>query len=533
MKKTIACLYVPTFALALFLLAFLSCGGGGDFVAVNEVSLDKAKLALKVGESETLKATVQPENATNKALTWSSSDTHIASVSNEGFVTALLGGMATIIAAAKEGGKMASCELTVTVPVTGVQLNSEEITITLVTALQLNVHVLPENATNKKVSWGSSNEAVAIVAANGVVSAQSLGNATITATTEDGGKTAICRLTVIAPPRVPDVYMAGYTIGALLPVMSATIWKNGQVLYSIGGNSTGTGAVANSIYVSDRSDVYAAGYEYAAEYGNFLGPSVGKVWKNGAVEHIFAGTLGTNNGVEAASIYVSGDDVYVAGNEQDRTKVLAKVWKNGNVLYRLGSGANSAWTTSICVLGNDVYVGGYESNGSRNIAKIWKNGAELYSLDTGGPSVIYSIFVSDSGDIYAAGHGSPSSTRVAAIWKNGVKQSLDGSGSFEATSIYVSGDDVYVVGNVYVPGAVFYNGNFIRAWKNSRTLYDLGQYFYGSAASSIFVSGNDVYLAGGEYLQNVRRTARLWKNGSPQSISAKLNNSSVISIFIK
>ena len=170
---------------------------------VTAVTLDKEKLALEVGGEATLVATVTPDNADDKTVTWTSSDSNIASVDENGKVTAVAAGTATITATA--GNQTATCEVTVTektsvtVTVTGVELDQTTLTAKEGDTLdKLVATVKPEDATNKKVTWQSSDASVVTVDAEGNVTIVGKGSATITVTTEDGSHTATCTITVTA-----------------------------------------------------------------------------------------------------------------------------------------------------------------------------------------------------------------------------------------------------------------------------------------------------------------------------------------------
>ena len=170
-------------------------------IAVTAVSLDKTSLTLEVGESYTLVVTVSPSNATDKSITWSSTNSSIASVSG-GKVTAKSDGTTTITAEA-HNGKTATCTVTVNEPapeiieVTSVSLNRTSLTLEIGESETLTVTVLPSNATDKTISWTSSAQSVATVA-DGNITAIGSGTATITATTSNG-KTATCTVTVNDP----------------------------------------------------------------------------------------------------------------------------------------------------------------------------------------------------------------------------------------------------------------------------------------------------------------------------------------------
>ena len=161
-------------------------------VAVTSVTLNKTSLALEKGQSETLTATVLPGNATDKTVTWSSSDASIASVDQNGKVTALKGGNVTITA--KAGEQSASCEVRITVPVESISLDRTSMTLTEGQTVTLNATVNPDDATDKTVTWTSSNPSVASVDQSGQVIALDVGNASIVAAV--GNKQATCTIVV-------------------------------------------------------------------------------------------------------------------------------------------------------------------------------------------------------------------------------------------------------------------------------------------------------------------------------------------------
>ena len=170
-------------------------------VNVTEVTLDRAELTLTEGETETLTATVKPDNADNRKVTWSSDKTDVATVDGAGRVTAVKAGEAVITVTTEDGGKTATCKVTVkakVVPVTGVSLDRTELTLTEGETETLTATVKPDNADNRKVTWSSDKTDVATVGGDGRVTAVKAGVAVITVTTEDGGKTATCKVTVKA-----------------------------------------------------------------------------------------------------------------------------------------------------------------------------------------------------------------------------------------------------------------------------------------------------------------------------------------------
>ena len=170
-------------------------------VGVTEVSLDKTELTLTEGETETLTATVKPDNADNRKVTWSSDKTDVATVGGDGRVTAVKAGVAVVTVTTEDGGKTATCKVTVkakAVNVTEVTLDRTELTLTEGETETLTATVKPDNADNRKVTWSSDKTEVATVDGNGKVTAVKPGEAVVTVTTEDGGKTATCKVTVKA-----------------------------------------------------------------------------------------------------------------------------------------------------------------------------------------------------------------------------------------------------------------------------------------------------------------------------------------------
>ena len=174
----------------------LSCGKPEVEVAVSSVSLDKSSVELKVGETVRLSATVLPADAKDKTVTWSSSSPSVATVSPTGDVTAVAAGSANITASA--GGKSASCAVTVvnsTVDVSSVTLDKDRLDLTVGGTAKLTATVSPSDATNRTVTWESSDTGVATVDNDGNVKALKGGTSTITA--KAGGKSATALVDVM------------------------------------------------------------------------------------------------------------------------------------------------------------------------------------------------------------------------------------------------------------------------------------------------------------------------------------------------
>lgn len=165
-------------------------------VAVSGVALNKKVATINVGKTVTVKATVTPANAANKTLSWTSSNTKIATVSN-GVVKGVKAGRAVITAKTTDGSNIsATCTVTVKQPVTSISL-SKKATMYTGKKLTLKAKVNPANASNKALTWKSYNTKIAKVASNGVVTGVKAGTVKITATAKDGSrKSATCTVTV-------------------------------------------------------------------------------------------------------------------------------------------------------------------------------------------------------------------------------------------------------------------------------------------------------------------------------------------------
>lgn len=178
----------------------------GTTPSITSVTVSPKTLSLDLYNKKTgdLSANVVVTNGAAQTVYWSSSDSTVATVDSNGKVTALKVGSATITATSTvDSTKNDTCTVTVDdstpVAVTGVTLNKTSASISLGNTITLVATVTPTNATNKNVTWSSSDESVATVS-DGVVTSKAVGTATITVTTEEGGFTASCTVTVTAAP---------------------------------------------------------------------------------------------------------------------------------------------------------------------------------------------------------------------------------------------------------------------------------------------------------------------------------------------
>ena len=191
-------------------------------VPVTDISLNKTEISLYESEKEQLTATLSPDNASIKTVTWASNNQTVATVSNEGLVEAIAEGSAIITCSANDNsGVKAICSVTVkkrNVPVSQIILNKSTLTLEKFEEYQLIATVKPDNATNKGISWSSDHTNIATVDSNGKVTALSVGTAIITCEAIDGsGVASMCDVTVTnatppPPPSTPMLSIENFTI---------------------------------------------------------------------------------------------------------------------------------------------------------------------------------------------------------------------------------------------------------------------------------------------------------------------------------
>jgi len=215
-------------------------------IAVTGISLDKKEASVYVGSTLDLNETVYPETASNKKVFWTSSDNNIATVDENGLVTAVANGSVSITATTEDGGYTATCDITVKTAVASVTLNKNSAEVYMGETLNLEATVLPANASNKKVFWSSSDEEIAVVDESGVVTPVSNGDAVISVVTEDGGLKAHCSVTVktkVEGLKVNNITGSTVEISWTEPINSNRIQK-----YEIYRDGSKIGETANVCY---------------------------------------------------------------------------------------------------------------------------------------------------------------------------------------------------------------------------------------------------------------------------------------------
>ena len=240
--------------LVMFFLSACSDDNEQATVAVTNVTISPTSISLECGETYQLMVDISPQDATEQNVSWSSSDAQIATVSDDGIVTGIGKGNATITASV--GGKSAVCNVTVTLDVQSVSISPTTLVMTkLGETAQLTATVQPEGA--GEAVWSSSDEAVATVSSEGLVAAVGRGTATITATA--GEKTATCEVTVeISIVEVEDgqatVQLDGGSQEELTEAVSKAA-QEGATRFVLIGDYSGLGRWTTNIFNGVKAEV--------------------------------------------------------------------------------------------------------------------------------------------------------------------------------------------------------------------------------------------------------------------------------------
>ena len=306
------------------------------------------------------------------------------------------------------------------------------------------------------------------------------------------------------PTMEPGVYVAGTDYITSFGQV-AVVWKDGQIFKRFIENRVNH---ARSVFVGERN-IYTVGSRKGEYYSAMVYDN-----DESKTYPLYS---------DAYSVFVSGQDVYVAGYDVEYGPCL---WKNHKGSKLPGKMNYDGRATAVFVSGSDVYIAGYlfSRQGGKDIAVLWKNN-ELVELSNGAVNArAYSVFVSGN-DVYVAGEENSGSSK-AMLWKNNTPVPLQGD-VFDhhiAKSVFVVGNDVYVAGEARKGGNDFY----AVLWKNNV----MTKLEYKAKATSVAVSNNDVYVAGYETdTQETQTRAAIWKNGT----KTLLGNSSSVArcVFIK
>lgn len=252
MKKRIIQLFIAALTLTMILSCFTACVD----VPVESLVLSNAELTINVGNTSAVSCTVLPEDATDKTVNWSSSNNAVATVNDVGIITAVSAGTCTITASS--GDITSTVNVIVKKPVEQVVLNKTDVTIKEEETFTFTYTIVPNDASEKNVTWISSDNSVATVNANGTITGIKAGTCTITASVD--GKYAVVNITVKEKgPDFKKLYDElsstwGWTLGSDYSYLSADTnsynsddYTNFSVLYAIEDMNKKMG-LPNSLY---------------------------------------------------------------------------------------------------------------------------------------------------------------------------------------------------------------------------------------------------------------------------------------------
>jgi alpha-tubulin suppressor-like RCC1 family protein/subtilisin family serine protease len=254
--------------------------------SVTSVTLDNTSLTLGAGGATAqLKATLAPEKATNKIVSWTSSNANVASVNQNGEITPLGIGTAIITVTTEDGGYSASCDVLVReiVPATGVTLNTNSLELSIGQQERLFATVNPEDSTDKRVKWSSSNEAVATVDDKGTVIGHSIGSSVITVTSLDGGHIASANVSIIIPVEgiKLDQDFLRLVLGDNPVKLNASIQPENATFTKVKWESSNSNVVeVDSNGIITPIGTGTAKVSVITEDGNYTSSSVVTVWEN-------------------------------------------------------------------------------------------------------------------------------------------------------------------------------------------------------------------------------------------------------------
>lgn len=213
-------------------------------VPVTGIVLDRRSVTVPIGVIDQLIATLSPSNASEKGVVWTCDNPGVLAFNQKGQFKGLKAGTAILTATSVDGHYTDQCRVTVTQPVTGVRITTTGVKLAVNKSKALDWTVFPEDATNKKVTWKSSDPTVATVNASGVVTAKKSGTTVISVTTVDGGFTSTCNFTVYVP--VTGVAMnktSGYLAKGTTYLLSAAIEPSNATNKAVSWVSSNTSVV--------------------------------------------------------------------------------------------------------------------------------------------------------------------------------------------------------------------------------------------------------------------------------------------------
>ena len=294
--------------------------------SVKSVKLNYTEYTLKKGSKVKLKATISPKNAKSKKVVWKSSKTSVATVNSKGVVKGIKNGKATITATVKETKKKATCKISVGTPVKKVTVNQSKITLKAGESANVKATVAPKNATNKKVTWTSSNTKVVTVSNSGKITALAEGSATVTVKAKDGSNKK-AKISVVVQKAEKPVTKVNVTIDKNFIYVEGTAQASATV--------EPADASIKSVTWTSSDDAIAA----VDAKGKITGKKPGKVTITATASNKVAGS----KIIEVKPIPVSS----VSLNEENKTiRINEKVTLEATVLPENAGNKKVTWTTS-------------------------------------------------------------------------------------------------------------------------------------------------------------------------------------------
>lgn len=503
-------------------------------VPVTGISLDQTAISLVEGESLKLNATVTPDNATDKTVTWTSSDQAVATVDGSGQVTAVAEGTAVITAQA--GDKTATCDVTVNakeIPLENIVVEPATLELKEGATFDLNVVFLPEGASTKPVSWRSTNSQVASVS-KGTVTALKEGKTRIVASVDGTEIEAFCEVTVL-----PDDALKGIAFGADKYEITLGTSQTLEIVFtpSYAMNKNVTFTSSDSAVASVAAD------------GTVTGVSEGEATITAKSEEggfTATCTVVVTSAAKAGVYWEQEGWLMLNGENQDiRTRFVAGTDPDGNIYYSHPTG--SAYQLALSKNGVDILIyrdsdyydaskaaagGGYyfianptQYRKNLYVARISDSGdIKSFTLHEGTES--YETYVNDiaadaDGNVYLAGYIKEYGLYVATLWtvtaggQVSVQKFDSGTKDTDCPAVAVSGNDVWAL---VFEGANNSTGkNILAVYKNGQRQYQVSEDLNRNGLGcDLAVVGNDVFVALCEHVPGTSDSRLIVKKNDQQ-----------------
>ena len=468
-------------------------------ISVSSVALNKTTAEISTGQTQQLTASVQPADATNRNLTWSTGDASVARVSTSGLVSAIAVGNAVITVTTADGGKTATCTVTVVIAVASVAVSPTTATLAVGQTVPLAATVSPADATNQNLTWSSNNIAVATVSGTGssaLVSAVGPGSAKIVVSAQDGKATATCLITVAV---LSTQWARGPTAAGSSSAFLALAADGANNIYAAGSMSgSGSFAFGNSVTatgLSTTSQVLLVKYDSTgtAQWARTVVAGEGGCAFTGVATDA-AGNLFAVGTITGPGPYDFGNSVLVTGGYAFGSNLLLVMYNASGAAQwgrsvETGPGASSYAAIAIdpsgglhaagTIVGNSRYdlgngktVSGAASAGTNALlVKYGADGTAQWARSTisaGGPSAFGSVAIDGAGNSYAAGYavGTLALSFASAVTATGTSDSnallvqYDSGGTAQWAQTATSGgnDSSYAAAAASSSGSVFAAG---------------------------------------------------------------------------